>query len=1040
MMISSLKFWMANLAKLEFAALDLSGDNYLSWVLDAKIHLRANGLGQTIVDENDASPEENAKAMIFLRRHIHEALKSEYVVVDEPLVMWKALGERYDHQKTSVSEYNSAMHRITSLMRLCGENISEEDMLEKTLSTFHASNVLLQQQYRHSESPISPNGSAPLPEINAASQEVNATSSRGSIHKRGRGGKRGHWKGSRKNRGARSEGLGPRSGPSTNGKNASRNKGKAQMSHMWCKGTLGARMSYAQAFGDLYQASLKNRKVEINYIDHALPATDGSSEISLQLNKTHLDVLIFLFYLFGGMDVNYGYPQNKGYGKDICLADSATTHTILQDRKYFSKLMLTKAKVTTISGPANLIEGSGIAQIMLPNGTILSIPDALYSSNSRRNLLSFKDIRLNGYHVETKKEENMEYLCITSSDTQKRILEKLCELSSGLYYTTIRTIEAHSVVDQESIDSNAFKLWHDRLGHPGSTMMRRIITNSKGHPLLTKHIMLSSDIFCQACSQGKLVIRPSQPKVDVESPSFLQRIQGDICGPIHPHVDHFDTLWSWWTHLPDGRMGEKSVSKEQGKLIPEKRHELSWNVSTLSHFDPHTAQCENEVRRIVHLQSIANQMPDAFNDAAKVTKSHIPAANAPARIDVHNGQSNVPANGSSAARLKRGRPLGSKDSVPRKRKLMDKMNPNEINREPTIHNSNAPKRDRNEMIIDDIFAFTVAAEIIKDDDIEPCSINECTQRQDWPKWKDAIQAELNSLEKRSVFGHIVPTPPNVNPVGYKWVFTRKRNEKNEISRYKARLVAQEKLEMRLMDVITAYLYGELDTDIYMKVPEGFRLPEAARNKPRGMFSVKLRRSLYGQNNLDECGTIVSIEHSANGILVHQSTYTEKVLKRFGMDKAQPLSTPMVVRLLDTKKDPYRPKGDDEMVLGPEVPYLSAIGALLYLAQCTRPDISFSVNLLARYSSAPTRRHWTGIKHVLRYLRGTTDMGLFYSSESTNAQSIVGYADAGYLSDPHQGRSQTGYVFYMWRNCNLMALNETNISGHIFQSLRNTCPP
>ncbi|BBG93440.1 transposable element gene [Prunus dulcis] len=418
------------------------------------------------------------------------------------------------------------------------------------------------------------------------------------------------------------------------------------------------------------------------------------------------------------------------------------------------------------------------------------------------------------------------------------------------------------------------------------------------------------------------------------------------------------------------------------------------------------------------------------------------------------------------------------------------------------------------MIIDDIFAFSVAAEIIKDDDIEPCSINECTQRQDWPKWKDAIQAELNSLEKRSVFGHIVPTPPNVNPVGYKWVFTRKRNEKNEISRYKARLVAQgfsqrpgidyvetyspvmdtitfrylislavsEKLEMRLMDVITAYLYGELDTDIYMKVPEGFRLPEAARNKPRGMFSVKLRRSLYGLKQsgrmwynrlskyllkegytndpicpcvfikksesgfaivavyVDDMNLIgtseelqktadylkrefemkdlgktkyclgLQIEHSANGILVHQSTYTEKVLKRFGMDKAHPLSTPMVVRSLDTKKDPYRPKGDDEMVLGPEVPYLSAIGALLYLAQCTRPDISFSVNLLARYSSAPTRRHWTSIKHVLRYLRGTTDMGLFYSSESTNAQSIVGYADAGYLSDPHQGQSQTGYVF------------------------------
>ncbi|CAL8134537.1 unnamed protein product [Prunus armeniaca] len=98
-----------------------------------------------------------------------------------------------------------------------------------------------------------------------------------------------------------------------------------------------------------------------------------------------------------------------------------------------------------------------------------------------------------------------------------------------------------------------------------------------------------------------------------------------------------------------------------------------------------------------------------------------------------------------------------------------------------------PMRDRNEMIIDDIFAFSVATEIIKDDDIGPCSIDECTQRHDWPKWKDTIQAELNSLGKKSVFGPIVPTSPNVNLVGYKWVFTRKRNEKNEIASHKARL-------------------------------------------------------------------------------------------------------------------------------------------------------------------------------------------------------------------------------------------------------------
>ncbi|KAM2774798.1 hypothetical protein COP1_019650 [Malus domestica] len=96
----------------------------------------------------------------------------------------------------------------------------------------------------------------------------------------------------------------------------------------------------------------------------------------------------------------------------------------------------------------------------------------------------------------------------------------------------------------------------------------------------------------------------------------------------------------------------------------------------------------------------------------------------------------------------------------------------------------------NEIIIDDMFAFAIATEIILSDDIEPRSVDECKQRHDWLKWKDAIQAKLNSLERRRVFGPVVQTPPGVNPVGYKWIFTRKRNEKNEIARYKARLVAQ----------------------------------------------------------------------------------------------------------------------------------------------------------------------------------------------------------------------------------------------------------
>ena len=127
-----------------------------------------------------------------------------------------------------------------------------------------------------------------------------------------------------------------------------------------------------------------------------------------------------------------------------------------------------------------------------------------------------------------------------------------------------------------------------------------------------------------------------------------------------------------------------------------------------------------------------------------------------------------------------------------------------------------------------------------------------------------------------------------------------------------------------------------------------------------------------------------------------------------MDKSHPLSTPMVVRSLKPHKDPFQPKEPDEEILGPKVPYLNAIGALMYLAQCTRPDIAFAVNLLARYSSEPTRRYWNGIKHIFRYLKGIIDLGLFYFNETTSP-GLVGYTDAGYKSDPHKTCSQTDYV-------------------------------
>ena len=65
--------------------------------------------------------------------------------------------------------------------------------------------------------------------------------------------------------------------------------------------------------------------------------------------------------------------------------------------------------------------------------------------------------------------------------------------------------------------------------------------------------------------------------------------------------------------------------------------EITWNAPSLSHFDPHTNQCELEVQKIVYFQNIVNQLLDAFNDLKKVTKSHILTVNALAQIDVQVG-------------------------------------------------------------------------------------------------------------------------------------------------------------------------------------------------------------------------------------------------------------------------------------------------------------------------------------------------------------------------------------------------------------------
>ncbi|KAK9666121.1 hypothetical protein RND81_14G161900 [Saponaria officinalis] len=310
---------MSNLAKLDFVALDISGKNYLQWVLDAEIHLAANGLGETIKEKNTTTDQEKAKAMIFLRHHLNEGLKYEYLTVKDPLTIWTNLKERYDHLKTvilpkarydwihlrlqdfkSISDYNSAMYGITSQLALCGEKVSDADMLEKTYQTFHGSQLLLSQQYRqrgfkkYSEltscllvaeqnneillknHQSRPTGSDPFPEVNAIKYDHK---NKGPDHasSRGRGRGRGYRQGRGNNFGNYRGGRGGQFKRSYSHQkweqNASpHNKDKKNVDNFCnrcgCKGHWSRTCRTRKHFVDLYQQSLNNKrenKIEANF-------------------------------------------------------------------------------------------------------------------------------------------------------------------------------------------------------------------------------------------------------------------------------------------------------------------------------------------------------------------------------------------------------------------------------------------------------------------------------------------------------------------------------------------------------------------------------------------------------------------------------------------------------------------------------------------------------------------------------------------------------------------------------------------------------
>ena len=268
-----------------------------------------------------------------------------------------------------------------------------------------------------------------------------------------------------------------------------------------------------------------------------------------------------------------------------------------------------------------------------------------------------------------------------------------------------------------------------------------------------------------------------------------------------------------------------------------------------------------------------------------------------------------------------------------------------------------------------------------------------------------------------------------------------------------------------MDVKTAFLNGDLDEDIYMEQPKGFIVPSQEKKVCRlvkSLYGLKQAPKQWHENfdrvvlsdgfKINECDKCIYMKNTDKGYVIiclyvddmliigsniemikstkkmlnskfdmkdmgvvdvilgikifktsegytlSQSHYVEKILSKFGKHDDRPAMTPIDPNL-------HLFKNTGKCIF--QLKYSQIIGSLMYLMNCSRPDLAYVVSRLSRYTSNLGKSHWTAIIRVLRYLRHTQNYGLHY----TRYPAILeGYSDAKWISDSNDTKSTSGYVF------------------------------
>lgn len=179
-----------------------------------------------------------------------------------------------------------------------------------------------------------------------------------------------------------------------------------------------------------------------------------------------------------------------------------------------------------------------------------------------------------------------------------------------------------------------------------------------------------------------------------------------------------------------------------------------------------------------------------------------------------------------------------------------------------------------------------------------------------------------------------------------------------------------------------------------------------------LWESQLKLELSSNFQMKDMGSASSIlgiritrDKTNETIAIDQSQYLAAVLIRFGMSDCNPVATPLDLNQKISSE--LSPTKESEKQMMSRVPYMQAIGCLLFAAQTTRPDISYAVNLLSRYCVNPGKGHWAAMKRIMRYIKGTINKKLVYYSDGNE---LHGFCDADWASDLDERKSTTGYIF------------------------------